>query len=126
MCRGAGGGGAARAHCWWLSWMLAQAASVVSRYAFGADRPRLGREAWRATDGGAARTARPAAVSRAELPALRPGLTGTRRRKRRRRPSARRSTRVARRYETCRPDNPFARRAAAPDGHPTQRRRRAN
>ena len=37
MCRGAGGGGAARAHCWRLSWMLAQAASVASRYAFGAD-----------------------------------------------------------------------------------------
>jgi len=37
VCRGAGGGGAARAHCWRLSWMLAQAASVASRYAFGAD-----------------------------------------------------------------------------------------
>ena len=37
MCRGAGGGGAARAHCWRLSWMLAQAASVASRYAFGDD-----------------------------------------------------------------------------------------
>ena len=36
VCRGAGGGGAARAH-WRLSWMLAQAASVASRYAFGAD-----------------------------------------------------------------------------------------
>ena len=36
------------------------------------------------------------------------------------------SAAAARRYETCRPDNPFARRAAAPDGHPTQRRRRAN
>ena len=36
MCRCAGGGGAARAH-WRLSWMLAQAASVASRYAFGAD-----------------------------------------------------------------------------------------
>ena len=36
VCRCAGGGGAARAH-WRLSWMLAQAASVASRYAFGAD-----------------------------------------------------------------------------------------
>ena len=37
VCRCAGGGGAARAH-WRLSWMLAQAASVASRYAFGVRR----------------------------------------------------------------------------------------
>ena len=50
-------------------------------------------------------TARPAAVSRAESPALRPRLTGTRRRKRRRGPSARRSTGVARRRGANEPDD---------------------
>ena len=75
----------------------------------------------------AARPAAPRARgSRAASPALRPGLTGTRRRKRRRGPfgpEVDQSSCEAATPSNLRQENPFARGAAPPDRHPTQRRR---
>ena len=71
-------------------------------------------------------TACRAAASRAPSPALRPGLTGTRRRKRRRGPfgpEVDQSSCATATPSNLRPENPLARGSAPPDRHPAQRRR---